>query len=87
MMDWAQWLGCLTGLAGATLLALNLPLSRWGFVAYFISNLAWIAYGLLAAVPALVLMQLGFLLTTLMGFYRWFRRPARPGDADPTAHS
>ena len=76
----AQWLGCFTGLLGAFLLALNLPLSRWGFLAYFLSNLSWIVYGLLAGLPALVLMQVGFLVTTFIGFYRWFHLPARTGD-------
>lgn len=87
MNSWLEWAGCATGLLDSALLALNLPLSRWGILSDFISNLAWLGYGLLAAVPARVLMQLGLLLTTLMGFYRWFRLPARAGDADPTARS
>lgn len=70
-MEVLQWVGAALGLSGAALLALNVRISPWGWVFFLASNAAWIAFGLLAAVPGLVAMQLGFTLTSLLGTWRW----------------
>lgn len=66
-----EWFGALTGLFGAGVLALNTSFSGWGFVGFLISNLAWIAYGIMARSWGLVTMQLGFTLTSVVGIYQW----------------
>ncbi len=70
-MEVLQWSGAVLGLSGAALLALNVRISPWGWVLFLASNAAWIAFGLLAAVPGLVTMQAGFTLTSLLGTWRW----------------
>jgi hypothetical protein len=65
-----DWIGCATALLGSALLASNTRASALGWVAYFTSNCAWIAYGLLTAQQSIVVMQVGFMATTLLGLYR-----------------
>lgn len=80
-----EWAGAATGLAGAFALALNIRSSRWGWVAFLASNLLLIA--LLANLHrwGLVLMQAGFLTTSVLGIYRsFFARPSED-QMDPVA--
>jgi len=71
-MDRWEWAGSLTGLAGAGLLALNLPaISGYGFIAFLASNICWIVVGRQRRMIPLLLMQLGFTATSLLGLYRW----------------
>ncbi len=66
-----EWAGCATGLLGAWLLALNNRLSGWGFAAFLVSNVLWIAFGVATGAAGLVVMQVGFTATSLLGMYRW----------------
>lgn len=77
MIDLLQWAGCLTGVLGAALLAARTRLSGWGFVAYLLSNCFWIAYALATAAPGLLVMQCAFMLTSLVGVWRWLLPPFR----------
>jgi uncharacterized membrane protein YhhN len=72
MEQFLEWLGCATGLLGAGLLALKRPCSRWGFVSFLISNFCWIGYGYITHTSSIVLMQLGFTATSLVGVWSWF---------------
>ena len=40
-----KWLGTATGIAGATVISLNLPLSGWGFVLFLVSSVSWTVAG------------------------------------------
>jgi len=73
-----QWLGCATGLLGSALLAVKSGVSRYGWVAFGVSNVAWIGYGLWSGAMGLVVMQLGFCVTTTIGLTRWFARSEQP---------
>lgn len=64
---WVEWLSCFTGLLGSAVLALKGEYAGWGFVAYLVSNLGWIAYGVATRTWAIVLMQLGFTVTSVIG--------------------
>lgn len=64
---WVEWLSCLTGLLGSALLALKGEYAGWGFVAYLVSNVGWIVYGTATRTWSIVLMQLGFTATSLIG--------------------
>ncbi len=66
-----EWLGALFGIAGAALLAFNVPYSGFGFVAFLFSNLFWIAYGITKRSFGILVMQLFFSATSLFGIYRW----------------
>ena len=66
-----EWAGCVVGLLGACLVAMNNRLSGWGFVAFLVSNVLWIAFGVATGATGLVVMQAGFTATSLLGVYRW----------------
>lgn len=66
-----EWSGAVTGIAGAVLLALNVPYSGIGFVFFLMSNVFLIAYGCLRQASGIITMQVFFSLTSLLGIYRW----------------
>ena len=83
-----QWTGCLLGVAGSIALARNDRYSGWGFVAYLVSNAAWLAYGYASDIPALALQHLVFAAVSTFGVWRWLVLPrikARAGDQLATA--
>lgn len=71
MLSILEWTGCFTGLSGAALLAMNNRYSGWGFVLFLASNIAWITYGLLSHATGMVVMQIGFTATSLIGVWKW----------------
>ena len=75
IVDALQWAGCVTGVLGAALLALNTKNSGWGFVLFLISNSFWIAFGMQTNAPGLITTQVIFSLTSVFGIYRWFISP------------
>ncbi len=66
-----KWIGTITGLVGALILAVNLPLSGWGWVLFAASALAWTIAGIVMREYSLVLLQGGFFIVDLLGIYRW----------------
>lgn len=70
-----QWAGCALGVAGSFILARNNRHSGWGFVAYLGSSAAWLGYGYLADVHALILQHLVFTVISGYGVWRWLLRP------------
>lgn len=67
-----EWAGSLTGLLGAWLLAINDPhWSGYGFVVFLVSNLFWIALGIRKRLYGLLVMQVGFTGSSLVGIARW----------------
>lgn len=66
-----EWAGSILGLAGAFLLALNSPISGWGFVAFLISNLCWVVFAIYRSSFGLLTMQVGFTATSVLGIARW----------------
>ncbi len=71
MLTFLKWTGTLTGVAGALILALNLPFSGWGWVLFAISALTWTIAGIVMRELSLVLLQVGFLVVDVLGIYRW----------------
>jgi hypothetical protein len=67
-----EWTGALFGLLGSALLAANKDWSRWGFVAFLLSNFCLIGYALEHRAWGLLAMQVGFTITSYVGIYRWF---------------
>ncbi len=41
MLAWLKWIGTGMGIAGALVIALNLPFSGWGFVLFLVSSVSW----------------------------------------------
>lgn len=70
-LAFVEMAGCITGIIGALLLALNNEASRWGFVFFLASNFCWLAFGLALGIGGMVWMQVAFTVTSLLGIYRW----------------
>ena len=66
-----KWTGTITGIAGATLIALNLPYSGWGFALFRVSSVCWGVAGLMMREVSLLLLQAVFTVINLLGVYRW----------------
>lgn len=67
----AEWLGSLLGILGASMLAVNAPWSGYGWWAFLASNLAWMVYAILGSVRSILLMQIVFMATSVLGIVRW----------------
>ncbi len=74
-----EWSGAVFGIAGAALLASNTAISGYGFVMFFISNLFFILYGCMRQATGIVVMQLVFCVTSVLGIYRWIALLGGPG--------
>lgn len=70
-VDALQWLGCITGVFGALLLALKIKHSGWGFVLFLVSNGFWIAFAIETSANGLLVMQLAFSITSAIGIFNW----------------
>ena len=67
-----EWMGCALGLAGAYLLACAVDISRYGWVAFFLANLAVIAFARGIRAWGLLTQQVGFMGSSLLGLYHAF---------------
>ena len=64
-------LGSVSGIGGALLLALNTGWSPYGWLSFLLSNLCWICYAHKQRIQSMLVMQLVFMLTSVLGIYRW----------------
>jgi len=67
----AGWIGSVLGLIGSLLLALHNDYSGFGFVAFLGSNVAWFYHGIRTGTWSMVIMQIGFTATSLLGVVKW----------------
>lgn len=65
-----EWLGALIGLTGAYLLAANKPNSYLGWRYFLAANFAMIVFALIGHHWGLLLQQVGFTATSLLGIHR-----------------
>lgn len=75
--EYFEWAGCATGLAGAVLLALNIPASRYGWALFLASNCFLLTFAYLAGLQGLFVLQIGFSMTSIIGIYRSFRQDSK----------
>ena len=66
-----KWTATACALIGATLVALNLPISGWGFVLFLGSSLGWLSAALITGDRAQAAMQMGFTAVNVLGIVRW----------------
>ena len=71
LMAALKWFGTITGVAGALVLALHIPISGWGWVLFAASALAWTTAGLAMREYSLAVLQGAFLVVDLLGIWRW----------------
>ncbi len=69
---WLERFGALFGAPGALLLAMNAPFSKYGWLLFLASNVAWVGFALYKRLRFLLAQQLIFTATTLLGIYRFF---------------
>ena len=67
----AKWFGTLCGIAGATMIALNLGVVVYGFALFFVSSVLWGVVGLIQREPSLVVLQSVFTVVNVLGLWRW----------------
>lgn len=66
-----EWFGSVTGLFGSALLAAKVTVSGYGFMAFLVSNVFWIIFAVRARLWGMLLMQVGFSITSVIGVWRW----------------
>lgn len=63
--------GAVTGVLGALFLALSTSFSRYGWLLFLSSNIAWIAFAVRGGYRKLLVQQLAFTLTSLVGIWNF----------------
>lgn len=87
-----EWGSCILGLAGALVLAANTHISRWGWLAFLLANLCAVGFAWGIGRYGLMLQQLGFVVTSLLGMARTGLLPGldlrpRPVLSEPSRES
>lgn len=67
-----DWCGCTLGLVGAYTLAFRLRISRYGWVSFFIANIAYVFMAARLGLLGLLAQQVGFMGSSAIGIYRHF---------------
>ena len=66
-----KWVGTITGVIGAFILALNIPLSGWGWTLFLMSSLSWTFAAVVMKDMSLAVLQFAFVVVDLIGVWRW----------------
>lgn len=66
-----QWMGSALGIAGALLLAMHIQWSAYGWISFLLSNFAWILFAYRKQLWSMLVMQLVFTGTSVLGIYQW----------------
>ena len=69
--SYLKWIGTLSGMGGAFMIALNIPQSYLGFFAFLMSSICWMSAGLRMREPSIWSLQLVFTFINVLGIYRW----------------
>lgn len=70
-LDRIKWFGTACGIAGALIIAMNLPFSGWGFVIFLGNSAAWLVAAYRQRDMALGLVNIAFTITNVIGIVRW----------------
>ncbi len=65
-----EWTGSIFGLLGAFLLATHTSVSRYGWVAFLLANLATLAFAVSIGAYGLLVQQVGFTVSSVLGIRR-----------------
>ena len=66
-----KWVGTATGVLGALMLALNIPLSGRGWALFLISSLSRTLAGAVMKDMSLVVLQFAIVVVDMIGGWRW----------------
>lgn len=70
--------GGIIGLVGAYALAFNMRFSRYGWLAFFVANIAYIAMARCLGLRWMLIQQVGYVGSSLFGIYRAFLARTAP---------
>ena len=65
-----EMVGSIFGLIGALLLASNTKVSKFGWISYLVANVAMLMFAMDIGAKWMLIQQIGFTLTSLLGLYR-----------------
>ncbi|HFD32922.1 MAG TPA: hypothetical protein ENJ28_09495 [Gammaproteobacteria bacterium] len=66
-----EWSGALIAVAAAIMLSLNITISPWAFVLYFISSVILAIWGWYSGAYAIAVQNMVFMLINSIAIYRW----------------
>ena len=69
-----EWMGSALGIAGALILAMHTKWSAYGWIIFLLSNFAWIVFAYRTRLRSMLVMQLVFTGTSVLGIYQWILR-------------
>ena len=58
-------------IVGSSILALNVPISKWGYLAFLLSSSSGIFVGVKTGVKSLTILNVYFTIINTIGVYRW----------------
>ena len=67
-----EMIGAVCGIAGAVLVSLNIPQSKYGFVLFLVSSILLGIVSWQRKMQYLLTMQMVFLGINIVGVFRWF---------------
>lgn len=94
-----EWTGTVTGVLGAAVVASNTKYSPLGWISFLICSVSMAFYGYMTEAWGLFTLEVCFVLTNLMGLWRWLIKPTlerrrahqpllqtKPATAEPPTH-
>lgn len=69
MLDVAEMMGATNGLIGAYLLAFKTRYTKFGWIAYLLSNCCWLVFAILLQRNWLLVQTIGFTVSSLIGIW------------------
>lgn len=75
LVDYMEWLGTVTGLAGAALISSNIDLVGEGYILFIISAVAIMYVAWVLKRWGLFTMSLGYAIINAWGIWRWLILP------------
>jgi hypothetical protein len=71
MVSAAKWIGTITGIVGALLIAANIGAVVWGFALFLVSSTLWTTVAVIQRERSLWLLQGVYVGLNVLGIIRW----------------
>jgi len=66
------WFGTITAITGGTLVALNIDISKFGYIFFLLSSISWFIQAKKNSDNALMIVNIFFFFINILGIFRWF---------------
>lgn len=70
-MDWVEWLGAISGIGGAVIIALNIGIVGYGYLVFSVSTICYLYVGWKLKRMPLLIMNIIFAGINILGIWRW----------------